>query len=89
MTSRETLAVMVADKYVGDLKTIDKLKKLGEELVEFTEAVLKGNEENIKEEAGDMCFIILHICHQLINDNEVNIMDFISVAADKMERRNK
>jgi len=88
MTIGELQAVLTANRYVGDVTEIDKLKHLGEELIEFTEAVLTKSEEDMLEEAGDMCFLILHILSQRMSGDKINLTNLVVNAADKMEMRN-
>lgn len=84
MTIEEIRACIIADKYVGNLDQESKLKKLGEEVAEFIIAVMKSDNVNMKEEAGDVCFLILHILSKEIPQDEINIDRFILEASDKM-----
>lgn len=88
MTNGESQAISIANTYKGDISQINKLKKLGEELIEFTEAILTKSEKEILDEAGDMVFIILHILHkQGIANSKINLTNLVLTAAEKMERR--
>jgi len=84
MTNDEIRACLIADKYVNNIDQESKLKKLGEEVAEFIMAVMKDDKVNMKEEAGDVCFLILHILSKEIPQNEINIDRFILEASDKM-----
>lgn len=88
MTNGEIQAVAIADRHVGDSKEIDKLKKLGEEFTEFIEAVLTGEDKEMLDEAGDMCFLILHILSKRMPQDKINLTQLVVQASDKMEMRN-
>jgi len=88
MTNGEIQAVSIADRWASDISQINKLKKLGEELIEFTEAVLNKTPKDMREEAGDMCFLILHILSKEMTQDEINLTTLVMNASDKMEMRN-
>lgn len=87
MTNGEIQAILIANKYHGNVSEIKKLKKLGEEFTEFIEAVLVKGENEMIEEAGDMCYLILHILSSRINHDEINLIKFVMMASDKLEMR--
>lgn len=88
MTNGEISAISIANQHKGNLTQIEKLKKLGEEFTEFIEAVLIKEDKDILDEAGDMCFLILHILHkQGIPNDKINLTNLIVNASDKMEMR--
>ncbi len=92
MTHGEIEALKIADKYKGKLSDIDKVKKLGEELVELAIAIQENNDENIQEEIGDCVFLLLHILsrHNKSKHSNINLglVDVVLRASDKMEIRN-
>ena len=88
MTNGEHQAVAIADRWVGDISEMDKIKKLGEEFTEFIEALLTKSDEDILDEAGDMTFLILHILSKRIPPEKINLTNLVVNAADKMEMRN-
>lgn len=91
MTQGEHTAIAIANQYYGDATKISQLKKLGEELVEFTEAMLNGNEQQKLDEAGDMLYIILHLLSKENNIPKirVNMTSLVVAASEKLEERMK
>jgi NTP pyrophosphatase (non-canonical NTP hydrolase) len=89
MSESELLAKGIADRYVNHISRSKKLSKLGEEVIEFTEAVLIKTKKEMKEEAGDICFLVLHILSKEMPDEEINLESLVLDAAHKMLMRNQ
>lgn len=89
MTNGEIQAVLTADEHLKGITQSNQLKALGEEVVEFIEAVLVKSEDDILEEAGDICYIILHILSKRIDHSKVNLTQLVVGASDKLEMRIK
>jgi len=87
MTNGEHQAVNIANKYVGYISEMDKLKHLGEEYAEFIEACLTKSEDDIYEEASDMIYLILHIISKRLPPDRINMSTMVVNASDKMEYR--
>lgn len=87
MTNGESQALVVAGKYKGHVTTEDKIKWLATEVVEVAMAFQSGDEKHLLEELGDCAFLLSHIISRYDKDKK-GIIHFISVAAEKMERRN-
>ena len=87
MTRGEHQAINVANKYYPDITISGQLKKLGEEVIEFTEAVLIGNDDQIADEAGDCLYLILHILSKKLPPERINQTTLVVNASDKLERR--
>ncbi len=85
MTEIETKAIAIANKYVGQFSLEQKIKKLGEEVVELTLGIARGDMDNIKEELGDCFFLLLHIATTTIGSEGCDY--YIQLAAEKMEYR--
>lgn len=89
MNHEEKIAMRIADKYKSDVSQLDKLKHLGQEFTEFVNAVVLNDKQNMKEEAGDIVFLVLHILHKAgISDDEINCDKFLTDAYTKMQIRN-
>jgi len=89
MTQIELQCLSIADRYANHVSQSNKLKKLGEEVIEFTEAVLVKSKTEMKEEAGDICFLLLHILSKNMADEEINFESLVLDAAHKMAIRNQ
>jgi len=87
MTNGEHQALAVFEKYVGNIPLTDKMKKLGEEIIELAIAIGLKDNKNIKEEIGDCAAILLHIAYKL--DPKRGLTEYILDASDKMEKRKK
>jgi len=87
MTNGESTALIVADKYKGQVTTEDKIKWLATEVVEVAMAFQSGDEKHLLEELGDCAFLLSHIISRYDKDKK-GIIHFISTASEKMERKN-
>lgn len=87
MTYGEEQALMIADKYKGKVTTEDKIKWLATEVVEVAMAFQSGDEKHLLEELGDCAFLLSHIISRYDKD-KLGIIHYISVASDKMQKRN-
>ena len=83
MTNIEVHAIIIADRYKGDISDEKKLHKLGEEMMELAVAFGKNDKENINEEIGDVAFVLLHFAKRM-NPNK-SLLQYIEEAAEKME----
>lgn len=84
MTERESIAI--ANKYKHNISTEDKIKWLATEVVEVSIAFGNGDNKNLIEELEDCAFLISHI---LSRYTDCGIVEHISNAAIKMEKRFK
>lgn len=84
MTRGEIDSLELLKRHFPNADRISMLKKLGEEITELSMAIANGDEKNIKEEVGDMAFILLHI---LSTTETSGIITEIVIAADKLQRR--
>lgn len=82
----EAEAIMIADRFKGDVSTEDKIKWLATEVVEVGMAYQAEDEEHLLEELGDCAFLISHI---LSRYSDKGIIHFITEAAEKMKERNR
>ncbi len=89
MNNSELQCLSIANQYANHITKSKKLAKLGEEVIEFTEAVLCKSKKDMKEEAGDICFLILHILSKEMPDEEINFDGLLLDAAHKMLMRNQ
>ena len=90
MENQTKKSLLIAEKYYPENNPAKKLKKLGEEIMEFSEAILIGNEEQKLDEAGDVIYVLLHtllISGCSIEDIDVNKL--LKNASDKLEYRMK
>jgi len=85
MTELEIKALQIANKYVGHYSKEEKIKKLGEEIIELAYALAKNDEENIEEEIGDCIFLLLDIA--TTNTMQMGLDYYVNLAAEKMEKR--
>lgn len=76
---------MVAEKYAGEYTFEDKVKWLGEEVVELAMAIGADDTENIKEEIGDCVYLLLHLAYQKFGT--VGFDSYLKTAMEKMIRR--
>lgn len=61
-------------------------RKLCEEVGELGEAIMKGDSEAIREEAGDVGLVLIHIVRMLCPDSP-SLEDAVAASLDKCERR--
>jgi NTP pyrophosphatase (non-canonical NTP hydrolase) len=80
----EKQAIKIADKYVDNISTEDKIKWLSTEIVEVAMAFQSGDNNHLLEELGDCAFLISHIISRYENSGIINQ---ISKAANKMKLR--
>lgn len=83
MTNGEKVAVQVADKYVGHISLVEKVRYLGTEYAELCMAIQEGDIEHIEEEIGDMGYILLHVASRY----DRGLMELIDRAVEKMVTR--
>lgn len=88
MTYGEEQALRIANKYKGLVTTEDKIKWLATEVVEVAMAFQSGDEQHMLDELGDCAFLLSHIISRYDKEGK-GIIHFISLAAEKMEMRNK
>ena len=87
MTNGEEIALKTANKYKGLVTTEEKIKWLATEVVEVAMAFQSGDEQHLLEELGDCAFLLSHIISRYDKDKK-GIIHFISLAGEKVERRN-
>lgn len=86
MTVGEENALRAIEKvwpYTTDEK---RMKKLGEEIIELAMALQKGDEKHIREEIGDVAFVLIHILSKY-DSQKLGIIHYITMAQIKMEQR--
>lgn len=82
----ENEAILIADKFTGNISTEEKIKWLATEVVEVGMAYSANEDpERILEELGDCAYLLSHIISRY---SALGIEHFISKAAEKMQTRN-
>jgi len=86
----ELKAIEIAEKYLPEDNVGKKLKKLGEEVIEFTEASLIGTEEEKLEEAGDVLYVLIHSLKiGGVPIEKINMGEMLLKASRKLDNRMK
>lgn len=85
MKKTEKFLVDLSEEFLGEKTTQQKLKKLGEEVVELAIAVESGNTAHAEDELGDCIYILLQIAKR-INKNK-SLLDYARLCATKMVMR--
>jgi NTP pyrophosphatase (non-canonical NTP hydrolase) len=77
------VAIRFCNEYIGLCNLERKIRKLGEEVAEFCQAVGTNNKDRMREELGDILFIVNHMTDAL----DTTLYDLLSETLDKLENR--
>lgn len=81
-------AILIAEKYTGQDSIEDKIKKLGEEVAEFTIAALTSeNPDEVFDEGSDVLFVMMHIASKKIPLDRLDMSKMIKHASEKLKSR--
>ncbi len=86
MTIGEQNALNAVEKVFPYTTDEKRMKKLSEEVIELAMALQEGNEQKIKDEIGDVAFVLIHILSRY-DKEKLGIIHRITVAQTKMEQR--
>jgi NTP pyrophosphatase (non-canonical NTP hydrolase) len=81
--SLSTCAIKIADNHLGNCIPKRKIRKLGEEVAEFCEAIGSNDDYKACEELGDVLFVVVHLSSAL----KITPYQLLALALDKFEKR--